>query len=167
MRDEELLHYRAMIWKHVRRYWPMLPDQAKTFYDPEDMYADVLLYVIRSVRVRYRRERGSLSTFVYQVARSQCCNILAQHSAQKRRAACVVPLAENHRIVADSMRLGESIAAFERLLEDASDELRQTVSDWLWSGRRTISSRCLNELRRLVHRHGLRRQQMELVLGII
>jgi hypothetical protein len=162
--------YQGLVWKFARKYWPRLPTSTQSFYDLDDMVGDLNVHVIWALRERYDPARGTQqTTFLYWCLQNYCRSFVSSCYAQKRVGFPVEATEVFPTLVCPDMerRRVEVVAAMERLLEDASDELRYTFSDWLWEGSRSISTACAEEMRRLCRCHSVDVQDLRLVLSII
>lgn len=168
--DEVCEQYKALIWKFARQYWPLLPSSSQSFYDLDDMVGELYVHAIWVLSVRYDPAKQVRKiTFLHQCLHNYCRGLLTHHYAKQRvgfpvDAGVVFPQLRSPDM---ERRRVEVIAAVERLLEDASDDLRQTFSEWLWEGSRRISKVCAREMQGLCRRHSVGADDLRLVLSII
>jgi DNA-directed RNA polymerase specialized sigma24 family protein len=162
--------FEKLIWQTARKYWRLLSPNVQAFYDLDDMAAELNLVAVYGLDERFDPDRGIKPiTFLHAILHNHCRSILIYHGAQRRagitvNADDVLPWIP----ICDDRRAGfEIVHGFERVLQDASDDLRETVSDWLWNGTRKISADCAEELRGLCRRHRFNYWEMQTLLGMI
>jgi len=168
---EELYRkYERLLWNMVGKYWHKFPSYVRDFMSPDDLFEELLVTVIQAVDRFYDPDRAMLSTYIYNVARNHCQSLMIRYTAQKRNGIKV----DSDNVfpcLATPTKMAEeqcaAVSTLEEIVNAGSDELRQTVSDWIHKGNRRISKRCASEFRTLARRWNFNAADLGVVLSMI
>lgn len=145
----------------------MLPVSVRSYYDPEDMIADVAFHVFKKSGL-FNPEKARESTWVQHVTDNKCKSILAHHTAQRYSACETVELTSEvwSGVRAPStLALREAKSAVERVIQFGSDEVREFL-DLLFNGG-LITCVPVYALREAARKSGATRQDFELVFRLV
>jgi len=105
------------------RYWQLLPDNVKAYYDPDDMVMDVVTHIVRYAARKYDPQRKYCpSTFVWWVADNQCKTLLTKYSSRKYQTVELPDEEEMPQFFSNAetlVRLREAMVRVERVLKGA------------------------------------------------
>jgi len=180
---KEASDYIGIITKLSLRYWRKLPPHVQSFFDAEDMVSEVVLSVLVASQ-RYDPARAAPSTFVHCVAENHCRTLVSKHELKKRFSSEIVSFDDLQRWSRPTnqvrkdihnwsrpdrgIQCAESRMAMERLIADASENLRRAL--WSFFTSRQLSKFHgpeLSEFRMLVAKHRISAGDLRLVFSII
>lgn len=156
----------GIIARRALFYWKNLPASVRAYYDAEDMISDVTVRVVK-VASGFLSSKAKSSTWVWYIADNECKAICYRFGRQKRSAVTVSldeVLTEKTPSPEDQYRKLEAKVAVERVIEYASDDLRDYISDFFSrSLRRKPRPEVAAELRHLSRRHNACFRDFQLV----
>lgn len=168
-----VIRHEGIIVKLVTRYYRLLPAHVKASYGLDDMVGDVTLQVLRRQhKFSAARSSATGSTFVWRVAENYCRTLVNRHQWACRRTAGMVPVEDLRNLASqdNQRRIRESRQAVERMIEFASEELREALSDILTVHRATLhqhlrKEQLQQEVQLLAKRHRVRGDDFRMVLA--
>ncbi len=116
----------ALIASRCIFWWRFLPASVKIWYDVDDMIGGAVLHVVKR-STKYDASKAKESTWIHHVTDNFCMSQLAHWKSHKYSDCETVELDEDasRKIKAtSSLEMRESRAAVERLIEIASDAVR-------------------------------------------
>jgi DNA-directed RNA polymerase specialized sigma24 family protein len=166
-KDLPVRHLR-LIAKISYKYWQMLPMHIRLQLDLEDMVSDTVYAVARKSHL-YKSRRAAETTFVQRLATHHCINVLVYYQQKKRLCNGIVEL-ENWNASGPPVGVKwlEAKIGFERLLQFASDGLREALSQFIAERKLAcINTEYVEELKQLTFRYHVNRDEFAAVLKVI
>ncbi len=107
------------------KYYRYLPNDVKSYYDLDDMIADVVLHVFKKSS-QYNSSKSKESTWVWHVVDNKCKSILGHFQTKQYTAMQTVELPADisEKLQVGTRRESEAKNAVERMIQYGSDEVR-------------------------------------------